>query len=243
MQLDMVTGDDVTVAARAPGARYPECGASPDNQRLIRPGNDVQGKPGRRWGQTSAVVARRSFLGLRWYCVETHARCEVMVEDELLARGFDALAPQFMDLLPACPRRKLAEREVLRPAFPGFVLTQFDQALPKWRRIASVRGVRRVMGFSAEQPSPVAEAQVAWIVSQFGFGGVQRRTRLELPPDEPIAVGAVVRVAGGPMEGKRGVVLWSNGRRVKVRLDGWPVEMAQAAVEVIGAEADRPRGV
>lgn len=235
--LDDAAAAGVTVTSCAPGARHPECGANPDNQRLIRPGNEARGKPGRRWGQTSSILAKRSFVGLRWYCAETHGRCETGVVDALLERGFDALAPQFLDLLPACPRRRLPQREVLRPAYPGFVLVRFDQALPEWRRIVSMRGVRRVMGFSAEQPSPVAEAQVAWIVGQFGFGGVQRRSKLEMPPAPPIAEGAEVRVVMGPMEGMRGRVLVSNGRAVVLVMMGMKVKMAQAAVELVAGNA------
>jgi transcription antitermination factor NusG len=228
--VDMVTGDGVTVTSIAPGALHPECGSIPDNQGLIRGGNDVRRGPGRRWAKPASVVI--SAGGPRWYCIETAPRAEDRVVEALSALGFDAVAPKFLDWVPANPARKLPAREVLRPAFPGYVIAEFDAGLPGWRRIASQRGVVRVMGSAPEQPSPIRPVQVAWLLSQFGADGVQRRSRLGVEAAAPLALGTWVRVIAGPYEAVRGRVVASDGRSVMLNISGWRVRMAQGLVQV-----------
>jgi transcription antitermination factor NusG len=228
--VDMVTGDGVTVTSIAPGARHPECGSIPDNQGLIRGGNDVRRGPGRRWVKPASVVV--SAGGPRWYCIETAPRAEDRVVEALALLGFDAVAPKFLDWVPANPARKMPAREVLRPAFPGYVIAEFDAQQPGWRRIASQRGVVRVMGSAPEQPSPIRPVQVAWLLSQFGADGVQRRSRLGVEAAAPLALGTWVRVIAGPYEAVRGRVVASDGRSVMLNISGWRVRMAQGLVRV-----------
>lgn len=230
--VDTVMGDGVTVTARAPGAWHPECGSHPENPALIKPATKRGGvRPGAGRPPRSVRIAP-GVDGPRAYCVEVHPRRENGVEAELLRLGFEALAPQFLDMVPAQVARVRTMREVLRPAFPGYVVVKFDRADPGWRRIASVRGVWRIMGPGPEQPSPLLAVSVAWIVGQFGPDGAQRRSRLAgAVVAEPLVVGAVVTISSGPMEGCDGVVLASDGRAVTLRLaGGMKVRMAQVLI-------------
>lgn len=230
MGLDMVTGDAVTVAACAPGAGHPECGSHPDNEALFKPATKRGGARVGAGRPPSVAVLAPGWDGPRWYCVEVQSRQELAVAEALMALGFDAVAPQFMDLVLAnLPRGKPA-REVLRPAFPGYVIAEFDAADAGWRRIASQPGVKRVMGCTPERPTPLPAVHVAWIIGQFGAEGAQRRSRLKAAA--PIGVGCWVRVVAGPAEGVRGRVVISNGRAVVLAVAGHRVKMAQAAVEV-----------
>jgi transcription antitermination factor NusG len=229
--LDSVSGDGVTVTAMAPGARHPECGAIPETQCLIRPDNDLRRGPGRRWAKPASVVV--SAGGPRWYCIETAARSEDMVAALLDGMGFEAFAPKFLDRVAARPEIKRAAHDVLRPAFPGYVLAEFDAADGDWRRIASVRGVRRVMGSAPERPSAIPAVKAAWLIAQFGPGGVQLRSRVDAPAATPIEAGRWVRVNVGPYDGVRGRVLESDGRAVVLTISGWRVRVAQAAVDVL----------
>jgi transcription antitermination factor NusG len=179
----------------------------------------------------SAVVSPG---GPRWVCVEVARRAEDQVVEALQGMGFDAFVPKFMDVIPANPARKTPRREMLRPAFPGYVLVEIDLGDAAWRRIASQRGVRRVMGSSPERSSAFSPVKAAWLIAQFGFCGVQRRSRLDMPASVPLAVDAWVQVIAGPYEGVRGRVVVSDGRAVVLLIAGWRVRMAQAAVEVAG---------
>lgn len=230
--LDAAQDGAIAVASCAPGARHPECGSHPDNPvefKCATTHGGARAGAGRPRKPPSVAVLAPGYAGLRWYCVEVHARREVEVAEALLHLGFDALAPQYLDELPANPARKLPRREVLRPALPGYVIAEFDQTLPEWRRIASQRGVRRVMGSSPERPSPLQVGVAAWLIGQFGFGGVQRQAKI-LARAEPLEIGAVVEVVGGLGLGWRGRVVSSDGRSVVVEVEGRRVRLAQAAV-------------
>lgn len=233
--VDSVTDDAVTVTARAPGVWHPECGAHSDIQPEFKPATKRGGARAGAGRPPASVRIAPGADGPRWYCVEVHARCEVMVAETLLALGFAAVAPMFMDRLAANPIRRLPAREVLRPAYPGYVVVEFDAADPAWRRIASQRGVRRVMGSAPERPTPLLAVQAAWIIAQFGCDGVQRRSLLgSRVVAEPLVPGAWVRVSSGPFDGALGHVVSSNGVGVVLTMAGRTVRMAQAAVEVAG---------
>lgn len=230
--LDTVSGDGVTVTVMAPGARHPECGASSQ----IRPEFKMASHGGARVGagrlrKPASVVV--SAAGPRWYCIETAARSEDMVVALLDGMGFEAFAPKFLDRVAARPEIKRAAHDVLRPAFPGYVLVEFDAANMGWRRIATVRGVKRVMGGGPERPSAIPVTKAAWLIAQFGVGGVQRRSRLDMPAAAPIEAGRWVRVIVGPYDAICGRVLESDGRAVVLTIGGWRVRMAQAAVDVL----------
>lgn len=153
------------------------------------------------------------------------------MEMALLDLGFQAVAPQFLDEVPANPARKLPRREVMRVAYPGYVLVEFDQDDAGWRRIASRPGVRRVMGSGPERPSPLLAVHAAWVLGQFGPGGAQRVPRGPALTAAPLALGTMVRVMAGPMDGMAGEVVASNGRAVTLMVAGRRVRTAQAAVD------------
>jgi transcription antitermination factor NusG len=240
MDVDMTGGVVVTEGGvTPPGAWHPECGAHSEISPLFKPATMRGGaRPGSGPKRKPASVVV-SAAGPRWVCVEVARRAEGQVVDTLLRMGFDAVVPMFMDVLPANPARKLARREVLRPAFPGYVMAEIDLADVAWRAIASQRGVVRLMGSSPERPSAIPAVKAAWLLSQYGVGGVQRRSVLACADRmAPLAEGAEVVVSAGPYEGSRGVVLASDGRAVVLRIGGWRVRMAQSAVEVAGPPQD-----
>ena len=81
--------------------------------------------------------------------------------------------------------------------------------------------------------------QMAWVIAQFGEDGVQR---VPAQAAAPLPVGCRVRVLAGPIAGHEAEVVRSNGRTVAFRWAGRLVQMAQAAVAVVGA-AVGPGGI
>ena len=235
--LDMVSGDGVTVTALAPGAGHPECGAIPGNSLEFKAATmrgGARAGAGRPRKPASVAVLAPGWAGPRWYMVETHPRQEEAAVQAIQAAGFDAVWPQFRDVVPADPGRKRALREVMRAAFPGYVMAEFDQAADAtWRWIATRRGVRRIVGGQAERPTPIAMTEAAWVISQFGVDGVQRRAPIEASALAPLAIGVQVVVRTGPYAGAQGAVIASTGRAVTLPIGGWRVTMAQAAVDVV----------
>jgi transcription antitermination factor NusG len=231
--VDAVIGDDVTVAVRASGAWHPECGSHPENPGIIKSATNWGGsRVGAGRKPASVVIAGH---GPRWYCVEVQSRQERAVVAQIGRLGFQAVAPEFMDMVPGNPAKKLAAREVLRAAFPGYVLGEFDVADAGWRQVASVRGVRRIMGPHPERPSPLPAVNAAWLLSQFGEGGSQRVSRLQAGRLVPLVVGCAAVVSAGPFEGVRGTVMASDGRAVVLSVEGRRVRVPQVAVRVEAA--------
>lgn len=232
MPLDESSRDDVTVAVRASGARHPECGAIPQGSGLIRQHNDVRQGPGRRWQKPASVVIGGG--GPRWYCVEVEPRAERSVVAQIRALGIGALAPEYLgrqkvrQVVRGVAR--LVEQDVLLPAFPRYVFAEFDAEAHGWRKIATRRGVKRLMGGDPERPQAVSAVQMAWVIGQFGEDGAQRAPA---KPMAPLVVGWMVRVVAGPLEGHVARVLRSNGRTVSVEWAGRPTTMAQAVVAVV----------
>ena len=229
--VDMVMDDGVTVTARAPGARHPECGASSIASEEIKFATTWGGArvgAGRPRKPASVVVCGS---GPRWYCIEVAPRAEFLAAAEIEALGVVALVPQYLGQRRVRERVggqvRVVERPALMLAFPRYVFAEFDVIGPEWRRIATRQGVKRIIGLDPERPAAVPAVQMAWVIAQFGEDGVQRRPQ---GPAAPIKPGATVRVLAGPLQGHVARVEKSSGRTVWIEWAGRSVSMAQAAV-------------
>lgn len=235
--VDMAAGDGVTVAAFAPGAGHPECGAISETPFLIRIANEAReakARRGRRWPKPASVVV--SLGGPRWHCIEVAPRAEHLAAAAIEALGLVALVPQYLGAVRGRERvggvLKVVDRPALLIAFPRYIFAEFDASGRGWRQIATRHGVKRLIGADPERPLAVPAVQMAWVIAQFGEDGVQRRP---VKPAAPIAAGCLVRVMAGPLDGHVARVVRSTGRTVVVEWAGRPVTMAQAAVQVVEA--------
>lgn len=236
--VDTLRRDGLAVGQLAPGAWHPECGAIPGTSHLIRIENDAaeaKARRGRRWPKPASVVV--SAGGARWYCAEVAPRMERLAACEIQALGLPVLVAEYLGRQRMRERVggvvRVVERPALLLAFPRFVFVEADVREPAWRRIATRRGVKRLLGGEAERPQAVPAEEMAWVISQFGEDGVQRRVPDAAGP-EPLAVGRMVRVVAGPLAGHESRVVRSNGRTVWIEWAGRRVSMAQAAVKVVG---------
>lgn len=234
--VDTVTEDGVTVADCAPGGGAPECGSIPENTPLIKPATMRGGaRAGAGRKPASVALLAPGAAGPRWYVAAVDAGeawrawgrvrgigWAEALEHVLGRMGFAAVVPQYLDV-----------SGVLRAAFPGYALVEFDRRDPAWRQIPHLRGVRRLIGPDAERPVPVAAVQAAWVLGQFGPDGRQRAP-VERAPLVPLPIGAAARVVDGIGLGWAGVVVASDGRSAVLDVDGRRVRVAQAAVAVCG---------
>lgn len=235
--VDTVIGDGVTVAARASGGNHPECGSIPTIKTKFKPATNGRGgsRPGAGRPRKVASVAMLADgqAGPRWYVAQVdrravptlglepwHAALERMIEEA----GCAAVVPLY----------RSTEDELLA-AFPGYALVEADLRQPAWRRLSQVPGVRRLVG-PTDRPMPVADVQAAWVLSQFGPDGVQRRPA-QCAPAAALPVGVAVRVVDGLGLGLVGTVQESDGRSVVIDVAGRRVRMAQAGVVVVGPSA------
>lgn len=237
--VDTVTETGVTVADCAPGGGAPECGSISETSHLIRPANETRRRPGRVWPKPASVaLLAPGGEGPRWYVAAVDAGeawrawgrvrgigWAEALEHVLGRMGFAAVVPQYLDA-----------GGVLRAAFPGYAMVEFDKRDPAWRQVPHVRGVRRLIGPDAERPVPVAAVQAAWVLGQFAAGGKQRQP-VERVALVPLRIGMAARVVDGLGLGWSGTVVASDGRTVALDVAGRVVRVAQAAVEVCGDEA------
>jgi transcriptional antiterminator RfaH len=237
--LDMRVCDGVTVTAIAPGALHPECASHEAPQQEISSKSGHGGPRANAGGARansggSRVNAGRpakakppisdpmpKHQGLRWYCLQTAPRGELLAVLHLTHRGF----PTFL------PLHQPDRHQVLRPLFPGWLFVQFDQSKGLYGSIMQAPGVRDL-----HAASPLDAGFVVELIRLYGPGGSavlpERAQTLE-----PMERGQLVRVVDGAMMDLVGVCQWSDrqkvellaeimGRRVRVSLPLKSVERA-----------------
>jgi transcriptional antiterminator RfaH len=209
MVVDMVIGDDVTVTARASGARHPECGshsgASPEISKFGHGGprknsGGARANAGRPASSTPASAPKPPSApkGQRWYCLQTPPRGELLAILSLTHRGFPTFLPLHMP----------GAHQVLRPLFPGWLFVQFDHAAGLWGSIKGAPGVRELHSASPLEPGFVAE-----LIRLYGPGGPAVLPEKAVALD-PIERGQVVRVADGRAMDLVGICDWSDREKV-----------------------------
>lgn len=142
----------------------------------------------------------------RWYVVQTHPRREDEAERELANQGFETFLPQVMQ------RSRLGL--YLVPFFPGYIFARFDRSSPKWNAINNTRHVIGLLP-RKDNPLPVAAAVIDYLKSTAD----ERLILRDAAPLPMLTAGAPVRLIEGPLSDRRGVVLWSEARRVRLLLE------------------------
>jgi transcription antitermination factor NusG len=197
------------------------------NSGGARPG---AGRPRKRV-ETTAPIA-----GTHWYCVCVEYGQDTRVAWALKAAGFHAWL--MWHTIPAKPARRTEFRNMpARPAYnapamPGYLFVKFDASNSSWRRIASIRGVVRIMGTSPERPTPLYPEVMSILMDQCDDLGVMTPPR-PVKRLGPVVVGAEVGIGGeGPFSGLRGLCQWSTRERVQILLHSlaYKIEIARSEV-------------
>lgn len=158
---------------------------------------------------------------MRWYVVQAqHGKGEI-AKQSIIAEGFSAYLPVFN-------RRRSHARKVdtvTRPLFPGYLFARFEVDEHGWQRIASARGVLRLLCSTSARPLPVPMGVIEDLLARANADGV-----LELAdgiPERRFSDGQRVRITAGPMQGLTGLYLGGEEERVKLLIDmlGRPVRM------------------
>ena len=137
-------------------------------------------------------------LDANWYVIHTYSGYENKVADSILKivdshkmhdLVFDVQVPTEM----VTEIKDNKKREVERKIFPGYVLVKMIVTDDSWFAIRNIRGVTGFVG-SASTPVPLTEEEVLSL-------GVEKRT-IEVN----YAVGDIVNIVNGPLEGFSGRV-------------------------------------
>ena len=125
----------------------------------------------------------------KWVVVNTHPHKESLAIENLQRQGFRTYCPMARRRI----RHARREQDVLRPLFPGYVFTQVDTTLQRWRSIVSTFGVRSLVSFG-DRLSFLQDDFIQALMFREVDGAIVR-------PTTPYAVGQQVRVSGGPFDG------------------------------------------
>ena len=187
----------------------------------------------RRVLQENARACGSHGAGQKWHCVESHHQQELLAAASV--RESDGHFPCILPMHAIDRRRK--GRTVNRrfvTLFPRYMFVAFDPDGERWRTIASLRGVRRLIGLNPERPEPVPDLPMAEIIGRTEERGFwdERRALKQLPS----LVGETVSVLDGPFTSFAGICTMSSNDRVRVMLGMFgretQVEMLRTAVQV-----------
>ncbi len=145
--------------------------------------------------------AQRGSLEIRmsdhWYALHVKARFEKYVTTQLESKGYETFLPTYVS------KRKWSDRvkSLSFPLFPSYVFCRFDihSRLP----IVITPGVMAVLG-AGKIPAPIDQSELSAIRHI-----TEAQVRAE--PCPYLAVGEMVRVESGPLEGLVGIVLRTKG--------------------------------
>lgn len=229
--VDTAPVEGVTVETVAPGASTPECGshgaAGAEFSKFGHGGARANSGGARagagRKAKPAAVATPPRHQGMRWYCLQTAPRGELLAILHLTQRGF----PTFL------PLHQPDRHQVLRPLFPGWLFTQFEQSVGRWGSIKSAPGVRELY-----ETTPLDDAFVATLIALYGPNG-----SAVLPEKAqtlaPLERGQLVRVKDGHAMDLVGVVQWSDKHKVELLAEvmGGAVRIVKKRREVVEVEA------
>jgi len=150
-------------------------------------------------------------MAAKHYVVQTKACHEAIVHAGLMAKGFSS--QNFIVIYEG--RLGRGKRyTVTEPLFPGYVFVKFDRADPSWRKIASVRGVVRLLGDDAEHPTAIPDEVIDELVARFSAGEFRQRSK-----SEQITAGEEVMIEHGAFAGHVGTCTVARGDRLRVLLN------------------------
>jgi transcription antitermination factor NusG len=132
-----------------------------------------------------------------WYALWTNSRCEQLVHDRLVAKGFDPFLPR----IDAWSRRGGQRHVVSAPLFPGYLFLRHPaMAKATYIELCQVRGLVRILGERWDRLEIVSDNEV---------DGIQRAldSRLPVMPYPYLQHGERVRIVRGPLTDVEGVLV------------------------------------
>jgi transcriptional antiterminator NusG len=167
----------------------------------------------------------------RWHALWTHGHCELLVFDQLIAKGFDAFLPRIRTWSRRGKRRHL----VTEPMFPGYLFLRHAIDRHAHVEILKTRGLARVLGERWDRLAIVADGDIE---------AIQRvlDTDLLVLPHAYLREGQRVRITDGPLADLTGILIQRKPTRghlvisVDLLRRSVAVEVDCTQVEPIGSD-------
>jgi transcription antitermination factor NusG len=143
------------------------------------------------------AVLPADYLELRWYAAYTCANHEKRVREQLEPRSIESYLP----LYEAVRRWKDRRMRLQLPLFPGYVFVRM--ALVDRLRVLQVPSVVRLVGFNGHLAA-LPDAEIEGLKNGLACG-------VRAEPHPFLTAGRRVRIKGGPLEGREGILLRRKG--------------------------------
>ena len=138
----------------------------------------------------------------RWHALWTHGHCELLVFDQLVAKGFDAFLPR----IRTWSRRGKTRHLITEPMFPGYLFLRHAIDRHAHVEILKTRGLARILGERWDRPAIVADADIE---------SIQRVLDTDVPvfPHAYLREGQRVRIVDGPLADLTGILIQRKPNR------------------------------
>jgi transcription antitermination factor NusG len=145
----------------------------------------------------NASALPSSCVEMKWYAAYTSANHEKKVRQQLELRHVES----FLPLYETVRRWKDRRMRLQLPLFPGYVFARM--ALPDRLQVLQVPGVVRLVGFNG-RPAPLLDEEIEGLRKGLTCGVLAE-------PHPFLTIGRRVRIKGGPLAGREGVLLRKKG--------------------------------
>jgi transcription antitermination factor NusG len=172
----------------------------------------------RRQENVSAAAVLTAFCASQpaWYAIQTRARHEKRIGNELQERGIDAFVPTLPQSHQWSDRTKVVEV----PLFSCYVFVNLVASSAQRQEVFKTPGVFRFVCVSGK-PAPIPDSQIESIKTVLA-------NKLPISTCGFIRIGQRVRMRGGAMDGVEGILKSSKGGNKLVI----SVDLLQQSVEV-----------
>ena len=143
------------------------------------------------------LVAVETAVEQHWYALWTSSHCEQLVNDQLLARGFDPFLPR----IDVWSRRGGERRVVSLPLFAGYLFLRHPpMTKASYLELCKARGLVRVLGERWDRLETVPDAEI---------DGIRRVLNVRVPvmPHPYLRDGQRVRILRGPLADVEGILV------------------------------------
>ena len=163
--------------------------------------------------------ADQTQAGQAWYALWTHSNCEVLVRDQLVARGYYA----FLPTIDQWRRRRGVRKLAAAPMFPGYLFLRHAMDKSAYADVLKARGVVRILGDGWDRLAAIADDEIDAIERV----SLSRRRVL---PHPYLTAGRRGRITSGPLAGLEGVLVETRAHQGLLVLS---VELLQRSVAVV----------
>ena len=163
-----------------------------------------------------------------WYVLHTHSRCEQLVYEQLVAKGFQL----FLPTVEMWSRRARLQRVTRVPLFAGYLFLNHLMDKYSYVEVRKARGLVNILSESAGQLAVVPDSEINSIRSVI----LNKHPILAHPY---LREGQKVRITSGVLAGVEGILLRTNIDKgllillVNLLQRGLAVEVDYTAVETV----------